>query len=617
MQLKLGATYLGDARSRFLVWAPRAKKVDVHLIGTDLQRPYVPMEQKGSGYYQAIVEGVRPGSLYLYRLDGDKERPDPASRFQPQDVHGPSQVVDPNFIWRDQSWFGLPLQDFVLYELHVGTFTQQGTFDAVIPHLTELKELGITAIELMPVAQFPGNRNWGYDGVFPFAPQNSYGGPEGLKRLVEACHEQSLAIVLDVVYNHIGPEGNYLAEFGHYFTNRYRTPWGDGINFDGAHSDDVRRFFIENALYWITQFHFDALRLDAVHAIVDRTARPFLQELAEAVHHRAEQLNRRIYLIPESSLNDARLIQPRELGGYELDAQWNDDFHHSLHTLLTGERTGYYEDFGKLDDMVKSYRQGYVYTGQYSVYRQRRHGNSCSEVPACRFVVYAQNHDQVGNRRLGERLSQLVSFEELKLAAGVVLLSPYVPLLFMGEEYGETAPFLYFISHSDPDLVEAVRHGRSAEFKAFAWQGEVPDPQAEDTFERSKLKRELREGKNHIALLDFYRGLIRLRKTNATLASLSKEDMEVSGLEKQKLLCLRRWSGNDQILSVFHFGHDQISFGLPVPPGRWVKLLDSSEKHWLGTGSLVPREVDSLGEVLLTLNPKTVAVFGKSDEGER
>jgi maltooligosyltrehalose trehalohydrolase len=359
----------------------------------------------------------------------------------------------------------------------VGTFTPEGTFEAIIPHLDELRELGITAVELMPVAQFPGTRNWGYDGVYPFAVQNSYGGPEGLKRLVNACHGRGIAVVLDVVYNHLGPEGNYLWDFGPYFTDRYKTPWGSAINFDGPHSDPVRRLFIENALYWVTEFRMDGLRIDAVHGILDFSAYPFLEELASAVHEKAERLNRRVYVIAESDLNDTRVIRSRELGGYGLDAQWNDDFHHALHTLLTEDQTGYYQDFGRLGDLVKAFREGFVCSGQYSSYRRRRHGNSSRDIPAGCFVVFAQNHDQVGNRMRGERLSQLVCRERMKLAAGVVFLSPFIPLLFMGEEYGETAPFPYFISHSDADLVEAVRRGRREEFAAFGWSQEPPDPQ--------------------------------------------------------------------------------------------------------------------------------------------
>jgi maltooligosyltrehalose trehalohydrolase len=610
--LGLGASFLEDDRARFVVWAPLARKVEVHLLAP-LER-LVPMESGERGYHHATVGGVEPGSLYMYRLDENRERPDPASRFQPQGVHGPSQVVDPHREWEDADWTGLLLQDYTIYELHVGTFTPDGTFDAVIPHLDELKDLGITAIELMPVAQFPGARNWGYDGVYPFAVQDSYGGPEGLKTLVNACHKLGLAVVLDVVYNHLGPEGNCLAEFGPYFTDSYNTPWGAALNFDGPYSDEVRRFFTENALYWVTEFHTDALRLDAVHAIVDHSAVPFLEELAEAMHQRAEQLHRRIHVIAESDLNDARIVRPRELGGYGLDAQWNEDFHHSLHALLTGERTVYYQDFGGLGQLVKAFTEGFVYSGQYSSYRRRRHGNSSRDVPAERFVVFAQNHDQVGNRMLGERLSQLVPFEGLKLAAGVVLLSPFIPLLFTGEEYGETVPFQYFVSHSDAALVEAVRRGRREEFEAFAWQGEPPDPQDEGTFLHAKLNRGLRAKGHHAVLFAFYKELFRLRKSIAALATLSKEQMEVLGYEKDQVLFLRRWSGNSEVFAVFSFADAEATMAVSVPGGRWRKLLDSADERWQGKGTSIPDMLHSEGEAALTLSPMSLALFVREDE---
>ena len=580
------------------------------------------MHSTERGYFQLSVDGLAPGSLYLYCLDSGQQRPDPASRFQAEGVHGPSQIVNLCFDWKDQDWKGLPLQDYVIYELHVGTFTDEGTFDAAISKLDALRDLGITAIELMPVAQFPGNRNWGYDGVYPYAVQNSYGGPLALKRLVQACHERGLAAILDVVYNHLGPEGSYLGEFGYYFTDRYRTPWGDAINFDGAHSDEVRRFFIENALYWITEFHFDALRLDAVHAIFDHSAWPFLAELSEAAHLRGQELQRHVYLIPESSLNDVRLICPREQGGYGSDAQWSDDFHHSLHTLLTGERTGYYQDFGKIEHLVKSLREGYVYTGQYSQYRQRRHGHSAREAPFHRLVVCAQNHDQVGNRQLGERLSQLVSFEDLKLAAAVVLLSPYIPLLFMGEEYGETAPFLYFISHSDLVLVEAVRLGRQKEFAAFAGEGKTPDPQSETTFQRAKLNRGLLEEPKHRLLKEFYQVLIHLRKTLPALRAACKENLEVLGFEEEKVMFLRRGQNTSQVFALFSFGDRESLLNLPLGTGLWTKVLDSEDPRWklnapvldLPSANALPCTILSKGMVTLVLRGRALALFALKED---
>lgn len=572
----------------------------------------MPMKLKERGYHEASVDGYEPGGLYFYRLESDKERPDPASHFQPQGVHGPSQLMDLRFEWEDSCWFGLPLEDYIIYELHVGTFTSEGTFDAIIPYLPRLADLGITALELMPVAQFPGNRNWGYDGVYPFAVQNSYGGPMGLKRLVNACHNHRMAVILDVVYNHLGAEGNYLGDFGLYFTDRYKTPWGLALNFDGPHSDEVRDFFIENALYWIAEFHMDALRLDAVHSIRDHSPLPFLEELSEKVHRQAKLLNRQVYVIPESASNDARLIRSRELGGYGLDAQWNDDFHHSLHVILTGERTGYYEDYGEIGQLAKAFREGFVYSGERSSFRRRRHGSSSRETPAHRFVVFAQNHDQVGNRMRGERLSQLLDLESLKLAAGVVILSPFIPLLFMGEEYGETAPFQYFTSHSDSNLVEAVRRGRRAEFAAFQWEGELPDPQDEATFLRARLNLNLREQGQHKVLVEFYGELIRIRKALPALALLSKEHMQVAGYEKEQVLFVRRSSGDDEVFMAFHFGAGEISLSTPLPAGRWRKLLDSEDKRWQGDGSSVPEVLHSKGEILLPLRPKSFAVLARA-----
>ena len=605
---RLGATYLGDNRCQFLVWAPSVPKVAVHVVSPKEQ--IVPLARNAQGYHQAIIDGVAPGCRYLYRLDSEKERPDPASRFQPQGIHGPSEVVAPHFPWEDQGWSGLPLEEYIIYELHVGTFTQEGTFEAVIPQLDELKALGITAVELMPVAQFPGNRNWGYDAVYPFAVQDSYGGPEGLRHLVNACHKRGLAVILDVVYNHFGPEGNYLAEFGHYFTGRYQTPWGTALNFDGPHSDEVRRFFIENAIYWLTEFHIDALRLDALHSILDISPYPFIEELAVRFHEQAEKLKRRAYLIGESAANYARLIIAPEQGGYGLDAQWNDDFHHALHVLLTGEQNGYYQDFDGLEHLVKAFQEGFVYSGQYSQYRQRRHGVTSRDIPASRFVVFAQNHDQVGNRMKSERLSQLVTFEGLKLAAGIVLLSPFVPLLFMGEEYGEQAPFAYFVSHSEPALIEAVRRGRQGEFAPFGWPGEIPDPQDEATFLSAKLDHRLRGEGRHRTLLEFYRELIRLRKETPALACLSKDAMTVSGFE-DKLLLIHRWSEGDEAVLVFNFSQDQSSAAIPMPAGRWHKRLDSAEGRWQGGGSTTPEQIDTKGEVTLIINPWAFVLFLK------
>jgi maltooligosyltrehalose trehalohydrolase len=594
----------------FTVWAPDCPKLLLVLNGPAPRE--IPMRRERGGYFAAVVADLPEGARYCYRLPGGAERPDPASRFQPDGVHAPSQVVSTAFDWQSEGWKGLPLERYIFYELHIGTFTSEGTFDAAIAQLPRLAELGVTAIEIMPVAQFPGSRNWGYDGAYCFAVQNSYGGPGGLKRLVDACHRQGLAVVLDVVYNHLGPEGNYLADFGPYFTDRYRTPWGAAINFDGPHSDEVRRFFIENALYWVTEFRIDGLRLDAVHAITDKSAVPFLEELAEAVHRQAEALGRAIWLFPESDANDARIIRPRAAGGYGLDAQWTDGFHHAIRALLTGENTGYYADYGKFPQLAKAYRDGYVYTGEYSRYRRRRYGSSTAGLKSRQFIVFSQNHDQTGNRMLGERLSTLTDFETLKLAAAAVLLSPFTPLLFMGEEYGETAPFQYFVSHTDPELVESVRRGRKEEFAAFAWQGECPDPQSEATFLRSKINPELSLSGNHAILNAFYTELMRLRRI---LGEPEWDGTEIRAMEKEELLVLERRSS----LVFLNFGTrdsvvSQSSHG--EGSGVWQLALDSAAAHWNGAGPDPVAELDTRsGSVQVRVPPRGVLVYFRTSDG--
>jgi maltooligosyltrehalose trehalohydrolase len=607
---QLGCTVLGGGRAEFFVWAPRAGKVELHIVEPNERR--IEMRPAGNGYYHLETVGIAPGNLYFFRLDDRAGRPDPASRLQPRGVHGPSAVVDPNFDWSDAGWRGLPLEDYLFYEIHVGAFTPEGTLDAIVERLDDLRDLGVTAIELMPLAQFPGTRNWGYDGVHPFAVQASYGGPHGLKRLVDACHRRGMAVVLDVVYNHLGPEGNYLSEFGPYFTDRYRTPWGDAINFDGPWSDEVRRYFIDNALAWITDFHIDALRLDAVHAIVDPSARPFLEELGARVDERAAELGRSVQVIAESDRNDARLVRKRELGGLGLDGSWNDDFHHAVHALLTGERSGYYLDFGSVADLAKAFQENFVYSGQYSAYRRRRHGNSARDIPARRFVVFAQNHDQVGNRMLGERLSALASFEDLKLAAGLTLLSPFLPLLFMGEEYGETAPFLYFVSHDDRDLIEAVRRGRREEFAAFGWPGPPPDPQDESTFLCSKIDWRLRSAPRHSTLYRFYGELVRLRRRLPALAAGDMEKLQAIAQEEEKTLVIHRSYGQSEALAAFHFGEGTARITLPAEPGAWEKELDSAEEQWLGSGSAAPARIESGRELAFVLAAKSFVVYKKT-----
>jgi maltooligosyltrehalose trehalohydrolase len=570
----LGATLLFDS-CRFTVWAPNVHELELRIV-SPVER-VIQMDKIEDGYFEKVVNDAAPGTRYFYRLNG-KDLPDPASFYQPQAVHGPSEICDPTFSWTDEGWRGIPLRDLVIYELHVGTFTSDRTFDGVISRLPDLKAIGVTAIELMPVSQFPGSRNWGYDGVGLFAVQNSYGGPTGLKRLVDAAHNIGIAVILDVVYNHFGPEGNYLSFFGPYFTDRFQTPWGPALNFDGPYSDHVRRFFIENALYWQTEFRLDGLRLDAVHAIIDNSAFPFLRELRETVQRQAEVLGRRFHLIAESDMNAPRLIRSALLGGYGLDAQWSDDFHHCLHVLLTGERQGYYMDYaGGIAQFAKVWREGYAYTGEYSVFRARRFGDFPAGSSLKQFVVCSQNHDQVGNRGAGERLSALTDFESLKLAAASVLLSPFTPLLFMGEEYGEQAPFQYFVDHSDPALIEAVRAGRQSEFAAFHQQGECPDPASENTFRASTLTYS-RAGKGqHKRLREFYRRLISLRKEYPCFTHAEREHIRIELFERQTTMLVHyRLPNSPEMLLILTFAEAPVEISIKPHGCVWDILLDSA-----------------------------------------
>ena len=601
---RIGALYQGNHRCEFRVWAPLLRQISLR-IASPRERD-LSLEEDEGGYWQAAVDEVPPGSRYWYILEGNTKRPDPASQFQPEGVQGPSEVVDhAAFAWTDVGWEEVPLEDMVIYELHAGAFTPQGTFEAIIPRLAQLSELGITAVELMPVAQFPGDRNWGYDGAYPYAAQNSYGGPLGLKTLVNAVHRQGMSAILDVVCNHLGPEGSYLRDFGPYFTGRHCTPWGDAINFDEAYSYGVRDFFIENALFWLREYHFDALRLDALHHVYDQSAKHFIQELTERVGEFSRQSARRYYLIGENDLDDVRFLKPPSDGGYGLDAQWCDDFHHSLHTLLTGESTGYYEDFGRIEQMAKAFKEGFVYSWQFSRHRRKFQGSSSRQRPARQFVVFAQNHDQIGNRMLGERLAKLVDFESLKLAAGMVLLSPYLPLLFMGEEYAEDAPFLYFVSHEDQELVAAVREGRKAEFAAFRGNQEPPDPQAPETFRASKLQWDRRERDRHRTMLAFYRQLLELRQ--AIPHVVSKRNLMVESLTRQKVMLWHRRHEWGEVSGLMNFDTDPQEVSLPMSQRTWVKILDSADPKWDGPGAGSLTTV--AGRPQATLPPRSIAVF--------
>lgn len=542
------------------VWAPAAQQMEIEL--QDGRRR--PMKAEKSGWWRVEVGESNKTIDYSFIVDGSGPFPDPRSPWQPNGVHGHSRTVDHAvYPWTDQGWQAIPLPSAVIYELHIGAFTPAGTFEAAIEKLDHLVALGITHVELMPVAAFSGDRGWGYDGVLLYAPHQAYGGPAGLKALVNACHARGLAVILDVVYNHLGPDGNYLGMYGPYFTEHHKTAWGDAVNLDIADSDEVRRFFIDNALMWLRDYHVDALRLDAVHAILDDSAIHFLEELAGAVRRLSAELGRHLALIAESDRNDPRLLRPPAAGGYGIDAQWNDDFHHSLHVTLTGEREGYYVDFGGLPDLVKALTNAYVYSGTYSPFRRRRHGRSATSLAGHHFLAYSQNHDQIGNRAQGDRLCHLVGPDLAKIGAAIVLTSPFIPMLFMGEEWGASTPFQYFTDFEDAVLGEAVSQGRRQEFAAFGWHtDEVPDPQAVDTFQRSKLDWSEIHNEPHAELLEWYRRLIQLRREIPSLATAPLETVDASCdeargwivIDRGEVLVVCNLSGAPQTIPTRHVG---------------------------------------------------------------
>ena len=603
----LGINFHENATPTIKVWAPHARFLTLEVDGKN----NTPLMKMQYGFWQAKCPEVKPGDRYKLNINNKDQFPDPASLSQPDGIHDSSEAIDLNIIRsiRDQNWKGISTGDLVIYELHVGTYTPEGTFKALKNKLPYLKELGINAITIMPVASFPGDRNWGYDGVFPFSVQASYGGAAELAHLVKSCHENGIAVILDVVYNHLGPEGNYLDAYGPYFTRKYQTPWGKAINFDDAWCDGVRHYFLENALMWLRDFHIDGLRLDAVHTIKDTSPKHFLRELSEQVQQLNKKTGARHFLIGESDLNDTRYINPLSKDGYGLDAQWCDDWHHSLHALITGERNGYYSGFGELQHLTKSFNHAFVYNGNYSEYRKKIFGTSTTRQPGNKFVIYTQNHDQVGNRALGDRLSKLVNFEALKLAAATMFFSPFIPMVFMGEEYAEDSPFLYFISHNNLHLVERVRQGRKREYRDFMRNATPPDPFDEETFLKSKLKWDYTKNpqKNH--MLKFYKKCIEIRKQYSLLKAGNRDNINAVEIIKDKVLLFSNHNSEMKITAFFNFSDQPASFkthGLSDPE----LLLYSAHEKW---GGIAPENENPLSfsdeNVKIKLKKKSMLLY--------
>ncbi|MCP5470129.1 MAG: malto-oligosyltrehalose trehalohydrolase [Chlamydiales bacterium] len=552
-ELKLGANYQSSGETTFTVWAPHHSNICLKLEGDKAVR----MEKDALGYF-SITHQASPGDLYFYQLENGSLRPDPVSRLLPKGVHGPTQVVDPSYTWHDEEWKKVEMCDALFYELHVGTFTERGTFESIIDRLDYLVELGVNVIELMPITQFPGRWNWGYDGVSLYAPCHTYGGPLGLKRLVDMCHKKGIAVCLDVVYNHLGPEGNILNDFGPYFHNRYHTPWGKALNYDSAYSNEVRRYIIDNARYWVEEYHIDFLRLDAVHGIFDFSAH-------EMLHHLVEEVS--IPIIAENELNDCRYLRTKEEGGWEFAALWNDDYHHAIHAYLTGENHIYYADFGTLDHITTCLKECFYYTGKYSKFRKRDVGNSAEGIPLEKFICFIQNHDQVGNRPLSDRLSTLISSEKLKVAATLNILSPMTPMLFMGEEYGETNPFDYFVDFSDEKLMRSIYEGRKREFRSES----MPFP-GKESYMQSRLT-----WKTEGDFLQLYKTLIALRKEHPPRKGITSADVTVH--QGEDWLAFEYPTRSDKVLAVLAV-FKPMTLELPLAQREVLFSTQNITKKW-------------------------------------
>jgi len=593
-----GPERIGENKWKLNVWAPLHEKMTLHIVKPRDQK--LEMTKDRDGFFSVECDNVSAGTCYYFQVSG-KDLPDPASHYQPEGVHKHSALVDHStFKWTDELWHGQPLRDLVIYELHIGTFSEAGTFDGAIEHLDDLTEIGINAIEIMPVAQFPGERNWGYDGVFPYAVQNSYGGPEGLKRLVDACHSKGISVILDVVYNHMGPEGNYLPEFGPYFSKAYHVPWGDAVNFDQQWSDGVRDYVIGNVGYWMKSFHIDGLRLDAIHTLFDTNPAHILQEINDHAQRLREKTGKPFFLIAESDLNDPRVIKHRTVGGYGFDAQWLDDFHHALFVLVDPEGKKRYYDFGTVHQLAKAFCEGFVHSGDYVKFRKRKYGASSAGYSGDKFIVFLQNHDQVGNRVLGDRISG-VGKERMMIAAATIILSPYIPMLFMGEEYGEEAPFTYFVHHSDPKLIEAVREGRKKEFADFGEEWAAKDAQSADTFLECKLRWNTRKQGLHGEMLEWYKKLIALRRSHPVFKEFEKTCLQTSVISPSALAIHRHTPEHDHEVYVFiNFSTEPVSY--TMHGNDWNLLLTSSSQEKNGN--------------TVKIAPLSVAIYEMNDGGD-
>ena len=601
--MKIGANYY-QKECEFLVWAPGQSKVSLVLPE---KNQVLKMDPEKNGYWRLVINNIEPKTRYMFRLEDDISRPDPSSHYQPDGVFGPSLIMDhSSFSWKDANWHGINFEEMIIYEIHTGTFSASGTFAGVTEKASEFSELGVNAVELMPISQFSGARNWGYDAVFPFAVQNTYGGPDELKVLVNEFHSKGIAVILDVVYNHLGPEGSILKYFGPYFLVNQVTPWGASINFDGVNSSQVRNFFFENAIYWFKNYHIDALRLDAVFAILDKSPSHFLKELSEKVEDFSKTISKKLVLVGENGNIDSKLLQPRNESGYGLDALWHDDFHHSLHGLLTGEKNSYYNNFGSLGKFIEVLNQNYFYSNTLA---EKDPGGFKKFVDPSKLVVFSQNHDQIGNRPLGDRLITIAGFEASKLAAGLVLLSPFIPLLFMGEEYGEFAPFLFFTNYFNPYLGIEVRDGRERDLRSNYWNEKPIDPQDPIAFNSSKLDWQKRYSGKCRLILEYYKKLIKIRRDLKINKFVHTKFIET---ENTDLLIIQRTFSNSILTLIANFSKSVQDYRFSCQGEGFEKILDSADIEWAGPGSLMPRLTDF--GTMHSICPLSITVFVRKNK---
>lgn len=604
---KIGPHFLQNGKCKFTVWAPSVADIALHIIYPE--NKVIPLRKTGNGYWECKLEAINSNYLYYYRINNSIERPDPASKFQPNGVSGPSRVLaHRDFRWKDKNWHIFDFKKLVIYELHIGTFSSEGTYSGVISKLDYLVDLGVNCIELMPIAQFSGSYNWGYDGAFPFAPHNSYGEPSELKKMVQSCHLKGIAVILDVVYNHLGPEGGCLDIYGPYFSNMNKTPWGKSFNFTENYSEDVKNYFYENALSWLQDYHFDGLRIDAVDYMYEYGAAPFLYELNRKVKKLSKLLGKKKYLIAESDINSHNIVASLNKGGSGFKAKWNNEYHHFNYAILTGERDKYCARYNKMENLVSFLKEGLIYHNCKTGSQKKR--KSFASYKPQQIIIYLQNHDLIGNRPNGERLSSLMGIEALKLTSGLMFILPHIPMLFMGEEYAEDVPFLFFADYQNETLLAEIENNRGKEFAKAGWTGIQISSSIQQAFINSKLKWFSEEDKNNSKIFNYYKYLILLKKTHPVLKQHKNIHTYVSCKSTSRILIYKRWWKEKQIVAIMNYSKNPAVICVQLEKGGWSKILDSTDICWAGNGTEIPEAICN-AKSQLKLKALSIVIFEK------